>query len=131
MTAMAYYTNYVYDFNGNLTYLLRYNGQQYLMQQVQYDYTPNRNRLAHITGGGVAPIASSNYTYDPIGNLINDSGENLSAEWNNAGKVALISINSDIITFDYSPTGQRQRKTANNLTDYYLHDATTKTTTGK
>ena len=45
--------------------------------------------------------------------------------WNNAGKMTWLQAGNTNITFDYSPLGQRQRKTVSGShTDYYLHDAT-------
>ena len=72
------------------------------------------------TPGG---IQHAGYQYDKIGNLIDDSGENVQITWNAAGKVKSVTNNQTQLNFSYSPTGQRQIKSGTKK-QYYIHDAT-------
>ena len=69
--------------------------------------TPN-NRLERIRSrlGG---IRSSNYAYDPVGNLVWDEREGFEITWTAAGKVKSVTGNGRDLNFNYSPLGQRQK----------------------
>ncbi|MBR4536059.1 MAG: hypothetical protein IKO62_05315, partial [Bacteroidales bacterium] len=116
-----YATNYSYDYNGNIMALQRYNENANIKHDISYHYSPNCNRLNAITATG---LNSGTYRYDAVGNLFDDTGENLEISWNAAGKVDTIWKNGNLLsTFLYSATGQRQVKKTGNNTYYYIHDA--------
>ena len=50
---LTYATNYTYDKNGNFTYLKRYGNQGQLIDDIEYGYNPESNRV--------------DYAFDPIG----------------------------------------------------------------
>ena len=114
-------TEYRYDYNGNILSLQRLNANAVLMHQINYTYNAKNNRLQAITAVG---INSSTYSYDAIGNLANDSGENIGITWNAMNKVKTVVTPNSTLHFAYSPTGQRQIKKTGDKTEYYLHDAT-------
>ncbi|MBR4535774.1 MAG: hypothetical protein IKO62_03865 [Bacteroidales bacterium] len=117
-----YLTNYSYDYNGNILTLQRYNQNSNIMHNISYQYLGTRNRLNSIVASG---LNSSTYHYDAIGNLFEDTGENMEISWNAASKVDTIWKNGNVLsTFQYSATGQRQVKKTENNTYYYIHDAT-------
>ena len=68
-------TEYRYDYNGNILSLQRKDATAQIMHQINYAYNAKNNRLQAITAIG---INSSSYGYDAIGNLIEDSGEDIS-----------------------------------------------------
>ena len=115
-------TEYRYDYNGNILSLQRKDATAQVMHHINYTYNAKNNRLQGITATG---INSSNYSYDAIGNLANDSGENIQVSWNAMNKVKQVNLpNNRQLQFSYSPTGQRQIKKTGDKTEYYLHDAT-------
>jgi len=115
-------TEYRYDYNGNILSLQRKDATAQVMHHINYTYNAKNNRLQAITATG---INSSNYSYDAIGNLANDSGENIQVSWNAMNKVKQVNLpNNRQLQFSYSPTGQRQIKKTGDKTEYYLHDAT-------
>ena len=69
-----YETNYSYDYNGNIMALQRYNENANIKHDISYHYSPNCNRLNAITATG---LNSGTYRYDAIGNLFDDTGENM------------------------------------------------------
>jgi len=101
--------------------LQRKDANAQVMHQINYTYNAKNNRLQAITAVG---INSSTYGYDAIGNLANDSGENVGVTWNAMNKVKTVVTPNSSLHFAYSPTGQRQIKKTGDKTEYYLHDAT-------
>jgi len=114
-------TEYRYDYNGNILSLQRKDATAQIMHRINYTYNAKNNRLQAITATG---INSSNYSYDAIGNLSDDSGESVSVTWNAMNKVKTVTTSNNNLSFSYSPTGQRQIKKTGDKTEYYLHDAT-------
>jgi len=114
-------TEYRYDYNGNILSLQRKDATAQVMHHINYTYNAKNNRLQAITATG---INSSTYSYDAIGNLSNDSGENINVTWNAMNKVKTVVTPNSTLHFAYSPIGQRQIKKTGDKTEYYLHDAT-------
>lgn len=153
-------TSYDYDKNGNLTNLRRYEGTKTL-DDFQYSYSGNTNMLTSITeqtsiainpedgmfgdiynGSGADATNTSDadcrYTYDEIGNLIEDISYERThdvdnntwintkvvrnIEWNPYGKVSSVSVQKNnldngnsfmsrhILNFAYDATGNRISK---------------------
>src|SRR6218665_2663445 len=76
-----YDEDYSYDANGNILTLNRKDDKAAVMDDFNYSYYANTNRLLkHKTAGGT-------YEYDAIGNLVKDNNENLSIAWTPSGKV--------------------------------------------
>lgn len=145
-----YQVGVVYDANGNITSLQR-NGfaatGQVAMDNLSYTYYPNSNRLKRVQDSGPAgntyygtdlenQTATTNYTYDAIGNLIEDAGEEIEEiVWTISGKISEIkrystSSKSDL-KFEYDGMGNRVVKIEKpNPTDpatwkytFYVRDA--------
>ncbi len=73
-------------------------------------------------------LNSSSYLYDKTGNLTNDAAENLTVQWNAAGKVKSFFKGAQEYRLSYSPMGQRQTKARIQsgilgIYDVYIHDA--------
>ncbi len=123
----AYATNYSYDANGNLLSLNRNQQTGIIMDSLQYKYFTSNddyysgqkiNRLDSVVDLSVYNQYeldfkdTSSYTYDAIGNLITDSGEEIEEiVWNTYGKVTHViredgSLKSDL-EFWYDPMGNR------------------------
>jgi hypothetical protein len=116
-------TEYKYDFNGNITYLRRYDNGGNLLHSINYGYEDRRNRLGSINVTG-PDISSSSYRYDALGNLIEDDAEGIEVDWNVIGKVRFVQTPNNMLRFAYNPFGQRQIKRTDNDSTYYVHDAT-------
>ena len=118
-----FFTEYTYDWNGNLLSLQRKDQTGDLMHHICYNYTDTtKNRLSDISATG---LNSGTYQYDALGNLVRDNAEGLTVGWNALGKVDTIRRNDVLISsFRYSPTGQRQVKATGSDTTFYIHDAT-------
>ncbi|MBC7775244.1 MAG: hypothetical protein H7246_07385 [Phycisphaerae bacterium] len=132
--------SFSYDANGNILTQNR-NGDkpvpQLVMDDLKYTYYLNTNQLQRVNeqttglGGNYTEdiddqATANNYRYDAIGNLTFDAAENLAIQWNLQGKVSRITDNdapTKIITFGYSPMGNRVLKTVNGESTYHALDA--------
>ena len=141
-------TNYDYGANGNITKLTRKQGTGMLMDELEYEYDNgsgnapvNNNQLTRVIDNstfiedGRGDLENEhNYTYDAIGNLTQDIGEErldlndgngyrlftvtLNIDWNVYGKVKSVEKNisgfginrTDYIDFTYTPNGDRRTK---------------------
>jgi hypothetical protein len=130
LIADHYDTYYTYDANGNLLYLVRNNhSNDPLMDDFEYSYESVIDPYSYYSGETINRLASvyddvgvtdvdndfegtSNYSYDAIGNLISDSGEDIEEiEWNTYGKVTKVTRTSESLKADfefwYDPMGNR------------------------
>jgi len=99
-----YDEDYSYDANGNILTLKRHDDKAAVMDDFNYSYYANTNRLLkHKTAGGT-------YEYDAIGNLIKDNNENLSIAWTPSGKVRSVVKPDTTIYFRYDAMGNRIAK---------------------
>ncbi|TAF44769.1 MAG: hypothetical protein EAZ64_05995 [Sphingobacteriales bacterium] len=122
-----------YDANGNILTLLR-NGTntQQDMDNLSYNYKAGTNQLSHVAdavaaGNYPADLDSqqpNNYSYDKIGNLLSDASEGITnIDWNVYGKIKTIAKPTGNINYTYDPAGNRQSKTLNTGSTYYVRDA--------
>ena len=99
-----YDEDYSYDANGNILTLKRHDDKAAVMDDFNYSYYANTNRLLkHKTAGGA-------YEYDAIGNLVKDNNENLSIAWMPSGKVRSVVKPDTTIYFRYDAMGNRVAK---------------------
>ncbi len=145
-----YHTSYAYDAMGNILSLNRQEHDGSDLDELVYEYSYDgygfleNNRLLQVDdNGNITPSltdfeGSSTYTYDAIGNLISDSGEEIAEIlWTVTGKVKSVtrsagSTNSDL-EFAYDAMGNRISKTerkrdangqtGETKTTYYQRDA--------
>ncbi|HYG14278.1 MAG TPA: hypothetical protein VEC12_00890, partial [Bacteroidia bacterium] len=101
-TAMSQYHNrFTYDANGNILSQVRHGATSIneALDSLVYKYYPGTNRLSHVDdivntanyNDDIDDQDSLNYAYDPIGNLIRDSAEEIdSIQWNVYGKISRI-----------------------------------------
>ncbi len=158
---LEYQTEYVYDRNGNLKNLKRWSeGVQmddlnYTYNDVVTDKQLRSNRLFAVTdnptldsnftdididsgqtlgsiNATTGNLDGANYKYDEIGQLIQDTQENISnIDWRVDGKVAKIEkVDGTEIAFEYDGLGNRisktyipQGNTADITQTYYIRDA--------
>lgn len=141
-----YGTRYRYDANGNILHLHRNTGDvnNLQMDSLSYHYKAGTNQLEYVQDEIAANLhpndvdnqSAGNYSYDAIGNLIQDQAENIAnIEWNVYGKVRRITRGSGEkaganLEFRYDAAGQRVVKVvktgSNELNwnyQYYLRDA--------
>jgi len=116
-----YDEDYSYDANGNILTLNRKDDKAAVMDDFNYSYYANTNRLLkHKTAGGT-------YEYDAIGNLVKDNNENLSIAWTPSGKVRSVVKPDTTIYFRYDAMGNRIAKivstASKNDTTAYVRDA--------
>ena len=91
-------------YNGNILTLKRRDDKAAVMDDFNYSYYANTNRLLkHKTAGGT-------YEYDAIGNLVKDNNENLSIAWTPSGKVRSVVKPDTTIYFRYDAMGNRIAK---------------------
>src|SRR6218665_49139 len=99
-----YDEDYSYDANGNILTLNRKDDKAAVMDDFNYSYYTNSNKLLkHKTAGGA-------YEYGAIGNLIKDNNENLSIAWTPSGKVRSVTKPDTTIYFRYDAMGNRIAK---------------------
>jgi RHS repeat-associated protein len=127
-TPSGYSSSYSYDPNGNLTDLQRWakiNDVSTQIDQLVYHYNDpvnggNNNRLSYVTddsgevlpGVDLASQSADNYSYDAIGQLIQDNAEHIEEiKWTVTGKVKEIFYDAEYlnkhIEFMYNPMGNR------------------------
>ncbi|MFN8714132.1 MAG: RHS repeat-associated core domain-containing protein, partial [Bacteroidota bacterium] len=100
-----YHEKFKYDWNGNITRAERWgntvvSGQAVKMDDLTYSYQANSNVLEKLTETVAActysgdidnQTAAANYSYDPLGALISDLSERITAmEWNSAGMLKAV-----------------------------------------
>src|SRR6218665_3089635 len=99
-----YDEDYSYDANGNILTLKRHDDKAAVIDDFNYSYYANTNRLLkHKTAGGA-------YEYDAIGKLVKDNNENLSITWTPSGKVRSVVKPDTTIYFRYDAMGNRIAK---------------------
>ncbi len=138
-------SEYTYDLNGNLKNLIRYDQNQQEVDKLTYVYNLTSsqrfdNRLVEVSDGATASGSNdlplnylSEYVYDELGNLVQDSEEDLDIQWTPYGKISSVTFGAgssapgQVIRFRYDAMGNRVRKTvtqgaAEKIT-IYLRDA--------
>lgn len=93
-----YKNTYKYDEDGNITELVRYDGNAANIDSMLYHYTAGTNRLSWVddqqsnTGGDdfQPGQGESNYLYDELGNLIEDTMAGLKMDWTLYGKLKTV-----------------------------------------
>ncbi len=135
MPTNDYRSSYTYDPNGNILTLMR-NGYGtrpggLAMDNLTYNYGPGvvpttNNRLQFVTDAPTIPATAydgdletqgpGNYTYDQIGNIVEDFVDGVAIKWNPAGKIEKIRKVTGVpfadqtITYYYDAAGQRVKK---------------------
>ena len=132
LSSDRYHTSYNYDPDGNLTTLNRM-GVGELMDGLEYYYEnsnrPNQlNRVKEINGTSTAPgqfQGTEEYTYDAIGNLIqnNANGINTTINWDVYNKVKSVSSPTGDTRYLYDGAGNRVYSHANGVIRGYVRDA--------
>ncbi len=129
LSAADYNASFSYDPNGNIMELQR-NAAGLLMDDLNYSYAQSGgaplNRLASVVE--TAPTtptipgdidlehaAGPEYSYDAIGNLLNDPYENIDITWDSYGKVRTVTKAGDYtMELFYDAGGQRVKKSVVN-----------------
>jgi len=134
-----YKENISYDGNGNIKTYVR-NGNYLVtnttavMDNLTYNYARDingvlqNNRLTYIKDAVTGTLyntdintqASSNYKYDPIGNITNDGSTTFT--WNVYGKLLTVG-GTATITYAYNASQQRVSKKNGTVTTFYVRDA--------
>jgi RHS repeat-associated protein len=135
-TASATNMSIDYDPNGNIKGLNRKSTSTstVVMDNLQYFYTANTNKLDFVTDpvtaasftGDIDNQTAGNYLYDAIGNLRYDRSEGIDTiAWNVYGKMTRIKKNATswLETFGYDASGNRVKKDVNGNKTYYIRDA--------
>ncbi|WP_140487102.1 RHS repeat domain-containing protein [Flavobacterium sp. GSA192] len=109
-----------YDANGNIKNLQRTNASGNVQDNLTYNYNANKNQLNSVTDAAGASTnvndignqAAGNYVYDAIGQLIQNTSENLYYFYNTQGLVTEVRLGAtnSILKFFYNERGQRIRK---------------------
>ena len=138
LSTTDYQERVTYDPNGNIKTYLRNGKTTTAMDNLEYNYTPNTNKLRQVMdavadGNYTEDIDGQplvdNYTYDRIGNMKTDNAGGIaSVIWTVYGKIKRIAkSNNDVIEFGYDASGSRTSKavTAGSTitTTYYVRDA--------
>lgn len=142
--SQPYAEDITYDGNGNIQSYQR-NGVgsgnlPLAMDQLQYSYIANTNRLSGVTDGVAGAYSSDlqgqhGYEYDKIGNLITESATmpvagSKQIYWNVYGKISEVDLGAgSTLKYGYDASGNRISKTYTRPgqtpeTTYYLRDAT-------
>ncbi|MBN1968305.1 MAG: hypothetical protein JW870_02960, partial [Candidatus Delongbacteria bacterium] len=130
---LTYATNYTYDKNGNFTYLKRYGKQGQLIDDIEYGYKPESNRIDYAFDpiGDYSGIddyrgtlsGTDMFLYDLNGNLSIDNYRSIAIAYNQFNLPMHIDFeNKDKTAYIYTSSGQ---KTAREVT---CEDSTTQTT---
>ncbi len=124
--------NVTYDKHGNITWLDRYNNQGAYMDAIDYLYSvnaPNQLEFLEDNAGddSSTPLDAvySEYDYDINGNLITDSGKNITGiNYDHRNLPVEIQFsNGDKINFKYDASGNRYYKgTTEGLKEFYVRD---------
>ena len=117
-----YENTFTYDANGNILYQLRRNSSNVRIDDLEYTYDADRNRLRRVEDLSVSysefsdDIDLSRYTYDEEGRLKTDSQEGIAdIVWRVDGKVKAIVRDGVVpkqknLIFDYDAMGHRIAK---------------------
>jgi len=134
-------TDYIYDANGNIRFLGRYDKTATHFDDFEYNYYANTNRLEYVKDNMGDALVSydidnqsvNNYVYNPKGTLRSDIAEEIDEiRWNTPGKVLSIFRTSGSlkpwISFSYNPMGNRCAKSViegagKAWSEYYIYDA--------
>lgn len=84
---------------------------------------PGSNRYRTFDGYGVVSGGNAGMTYDAEGNLTRKykPGFEQQLTWNALGQLASVTTNGVTVTYGYSPTGRRVRRTQGGQTTYYIY----------
>jgi len=80
-------SGYIYDLNGNIKHLKRMGASGNLLDSLNYSYGTQGNQLQSVTDNGGdllngfvdGNIGSTDYTYDPAGNMTTDKNKNIAS----------------------------------------------------
>lgn len=124
-----------YDPNGNITELKRADSSGNLIDELMYNYDNGNNQLSSVSDAQLNPSVSSafnpiisgttTFTYNSIGQLTQDSEQNIDYFYNTQGLVSEIRRNgSPLVRFFYNERGHRVRKEsfAPAGNEYYVSD---------
>ena len=131
----GYGTQYTYDGNGNLITLDRGVEEDKDMDELEYDYYPETNRLRKVSDRVLDGTHeedfdghpdTDNYIYDEIGNLVRDKKEGIRIRWNTYGKITEIvpdkAYEADKqkphVKYSYDAAGNRIKKWVNSAPQY-------------
>jgi hypothetical protein len=140
-----YEEHFSYDANGNILTLQRNGttagGRPLEMDDFTYTYASGRNQLTHVDDAitntnyndDIDDQSINNYSYDAIGNMIQDVAEEISAiQWTVYGKIKSITRSGGSqkpnLEYEYSPDGHRVHKkvsypSGDTINTYYIRDA--------
>jgi RHS repeat-associated protein len=124
-----------YDANGNIKTLQRTNESGTIVDNLTYNYTnTGRNQLNSVTESvsltadinDIENQSPGNYVYDVIGQLTQNSSENLYYSYNTQGLVTEVKkgVNT-VVKFFYNERGQRIKKESYNTSSPYTLQVTT------
>ncbi|RTY97613.1 hypothetical protein EKM02_13490 [Flavobacterium sp. RSP49] len=110
-----------YDANGNIKTLQRSNEAGTALDNLTYNYTnTGKNQLNSVTDAVVSNLSTTdidsqpagNYVYDTIGQLVQNTSENLYYFYNTQGLVTEVRLGptAPIVKFFYNERGQRIKK---------------------
>ncbi len=139
MQSLSYNGFYNYDANGNLNGLDRYANNGVKMDDLDYQYLANTNKLRHIddlVASASFPIDiddqnMDNYNYDLDGRLVADAAEDiLNIDWSASGKITEINRvlgGGEDLIFEYDDQDNRLSKKVlhtpgNTTTTHYVRD---------
>lgn len=110
--------NITYDYNGNLTHLLRKNSQGNTLHDITYNYgnTSNGNAIQSLR---VNNVNTGTYAYDLNGNMTRDGRRNINISYNYLNLPA--KINTEV-SYVYTSTGRKLEMKVGNSSTYYRGD---------
>jgi RHS repeat-associated protein len=106
-----------YDANGNIQTLNRF-GSSEMINEMSYVYKATNNQLLNVND---TYSPQSHYTYDAIGNLIQEGDQAIN--WTLYGKIKNIVKPANTIAYRYDPSGNRITKTVGLESTHYVRDA--------
>lgn len=139
------YTSYIYDPNGNLKSLNRFlNGRK--IDALTYNYAPDPNNAQKLLHNRLVSVedaaddsftadgssldqlvkGSHTFTYDAIGNLVNNPKDNINkVDWSVYGKVMQVTrTDGKTVKYIYDAAGNRLSQEADGTKTVYIRDAT-------
>ena len=128
----SYKERVAYDPNGNILKYLRNGDAGNTMDSLNYKYYASTNQLSQVTDNVLASKYSTdidnqpanNYSYDAIGNLVNNASDTSKIFWTVYGKVDSVNQNGKPVKYIYDASGNRIWKKTQNDTTVYVRDAT-------
>jgi RHS repeat-associated protein len=128
MSSRAFESNYLYDANGNISAVQRYNGNADLLDDLtyQYDQPLQNNRLQRVEDAVTTSYSrdlenqsGDNYAYDAKGRLLQDVAENITElNWYANDRLKEVEQNGLITSFEYDALGRRVLKETPEKTTY-------------